>query len=57
MANRRRKNVVGSGVNPSSVASPVYGSTAPTSAAPVGTSSIGRLGRLLKNGTRRVRMT
>lgn len=38
-------------------ARPVCGRMAPTTAAPVGTSSMGRLGLLLKNGTRRVRIT
>jgi hypothetical protein len=41
----------------SAVGRAVYGRSAPTTAAPVGTSSMGRLGRLLKNGTRRVRIT
>jgi hypothetical protein len=54
---RTRKKAAGRGVNPRTWLSPVNGRTIPIAAAAVGTSSIGRLGRLRKNGVRRVRIT
>ena len=48
--------MIGSGLNPSTCASGVNGRIAPSVAMAVGVISIARLGRLWKNGTRRVRM-
>ncbi len=52
-----RKKASGSVVKPSGSASAVNGSTAPIAAQASGSTSIGRLGRLRRKGTRRVRMT
>ena len=57
MPTRIRKKASGSAANPSGSARGVNGRAAPTAAQASGTTIIGRLGRLRRNGTRRVRIT